>query len=207
MPGHVGAAGGRRAEHQRDGRDAGGRQLGEVPEGRAAGHEDLGLLGQVGAAGLGEVDQRQPVAQGDLMGRAAPWRSSWATTCRPCTVGSLALIRHSTPSTRPMPVTSPAPERIVGAPAGERRQLEERACRGRAAARCARGRASLPRSRWRATYFSPPPASTCVLRRAAPRRAARASRRGSRRKASDRGSIAGRRRPRSSAAHATVGAR
>ena len=69
--GHVGAAGGGRAEHQGDGRDAGRRQPGQALEGGAAGHEDLGLAGQVGAAGLGQVDQGQPVRRRDLLGPQA----------------------------------------------------------------------------------------------------------------------------------------
>ena len=81
----------------------------------------------------------------------------------PLTVGSLAVIRHSTPSTTPMPVTTLAPTVKSRAPAGQRRQLEERrarvdqqldplaraaACRGRGA-----GRRTSPRRRrppWRA---------------------------------------------------------
>ena len=47
----------------------------------------------------------------------------------PFTVGSFALTMHSTPLIRPMPVTRPAPSGIVGAPAGQRGELEE----GRAA--------------------------------------------------------------------------
>src|SRR5947208_11629210 len=34
----------------------------------AAGHEDLRLLGQIGAAGFGEVDHRQAIGDGDLVG-------------------------------------------------------------------------------------------------------------------------------------------
>ena len=44
----------------------------------------------------------------------------------PFTVGSLAVIMHSTPSTTPMPVTTLGADGEVGAPAGQRRQLEER---------------------------------------------------------------------------------
>ena len=44
----------------------------------------------------------------------------------PFTVGSLAVIMHSTPSTTPMPVTTLRADGEVGAPAGQRAQLEER---------------------------------------------------------------------------------
>ena len=44
----------------------------------------------------------------------------------PSTVGSLAAMTHSTPETTPMPETKPAADGEVGAPAGERAQLEER---------------------------------------------------------------------------------
>ena len=44
----------------------------------------------------------------------------------PFTDGSLAVIMHSTPSITPMPVTTLAPDGEVRAPAGQRRQLEER---------------------------------------------------------------------------------
>ena len=44
----------------------------------------------------------------------------------PFTDGSLAVIRHSTPSITPMPVTTLAPTVKSDAPAGQRRQLQER---------------------------------------------------------------------------------
>ena len=43
-----------------------GRQPGDVAEHRAAGQEHLGLSREVGAAGLDQVDQRQPVLPRDL---------------------------------------------------------------------------------------------------------------------------------------------
>ena len=64
--GHVGAAGGRVAEDERDRRHAGRGQAGEVAEALPAGDEDLGLVGEVGAARLDEVDQREAVLPGDL---------------------------------------------------------------------------------------------------------------------------------------------
>ena len=54
-PRHVGAAGRRVAEHERDRRDPESAQLGEVVEDPAGGHEQLALGRQVRAAGLDEV--------------------------------------------------------------------------------------------------------------------------------------------------------
>ena len=86
----VGAAGGRVAEHQRDRRDRRGRLLGQVAEAGAARDEDLALGRQVGAAGLDEVDHRQPVLVGDLHRRGpASWRR-YGLTAPPRTVGSCA---------------------------------------------------------------------------------------------------------------------
>ena len=64
----VGAAGGRVAEHEGDRRDPVRRRPGEVAERAPAGDEDLLLGRQVGAAGLDEVDHRQPVLEGDVGG-------------------------------------------------------------------------------------------------------------------------------------------
>ncbi len=122
--GHVGAARGGVAEHQGDGGDGGGRVPGEVAEGPAAGDEQLGLGGQVGPAGLGQADRR-----------AAGW---------PRDVGAAGALAE-----RPR-VHGPAPDgrvrgvhqaldpldhadaqdrrgahRVLGAPGGERAQLEE----------------------------------------------------------------------------------
>ena len=65
---HVRAAGRRVAEHDGDRRDAFRRELGDVVERLPAGDEDLALRRQVGAAGLDQVDDRQPVLAGDLVG-------------------------------------------------------------------------------------------------------------------------------------------
>jgi len=64
--GYVGAARGRVAEDQGDSRDARRRQLGEVVEDLARGDEQVRLRGQVRPARLDQVDDRQPVAAGDL---------------------------------------------------------------------------------------------------------------------------------------------
>ena len=63
---HVGAARGRVAEHEGDRGDAQRRQLRQVAEDRARRDEDIGLRRQVGAAGLHQVDDRQPVVPGDV---------------------------------------------------------------------------------------------------------------------------------------------
>ncbi len=69
--GHVGAAGRARAEHRGDLRDTQRRQPGLVVEDPAevvAVREDLVLHREEGAAGVDEVDARQPVLQGHLLG-------------------------------------------------------------------------------------------------------------------------------------------
>ena len=68
---HVRAARRARAEHRGDLRDAAGRHRGLVVEDAAevvAVGEHLVLGGQEGAAGVDEVDARQPVLQRDLLG-------------------------------------------------------------------------------------------------------------------------------------------
>ena len=64
--GHVRAAGGGVAEDQRDGGDPQRRELGEVAEDLPGGDEEVGLGGEIGAAGLDEVDDREAVHAGDL---------------------------------------------------------------------------------------------------------------------------------------------
>ena len=69
--GNVGAAGGARAQHGGDLRDAGRAHGGLVVEDAAevvAVGEHLVLAGQERAAGVDEVDARQPVLQRDLLG-------------------------------------------------------------------------------------------------------------------------------------------
>ena len=56
--GDVGAARRRVAEHDGECGNPGGGEAGEIAEDPPAGDEDLGLGGQVGAAGLHEVDHR-----------------------------------------------------------------------------------------------------------------------------------------------------
>ena len=128
-PGHVGAARGGVAEDQRD------------RSGRLAADE--------------RVMSRKSLPPGMkisfCVGRSAPPDSTSATVGRrfssaicearkifltvhgllapPFTVGSLAVIMHSTPSMTPIPVTTRGADGEVRAPAGQRRQLEERAAR------------------------------------------------------------------------------
>ncbi len=67
----VGAAGGRGAEHRGEPRDAGGGERGlvvEDPSEVLAVGEDVVLVGQVRPAGVDEVDAREPVVLGDLLG-------------------------------------------------------------------------------------------------------------------------------------------
>ena len=77
----------------------------------------------------------------------------------PRTVGSLAMITHSVSSITPTPVNSPAPtgKSVPHAASGDSSSSGE----SRSMSRSTRSRASiLPRWRWRATYFSPPPPLT-----------------------------------------------
>ncbi len=76
----------------------------------------------------------------------------------PFTVGSLAVIMHSTPSTTPIPVTREAPTaKSEPQPAsGDSSRNAEPSSRSSSIR--SRG-SSLPRPWCRATYFSPPPAT------------------------------------------------
>ena len=67
----IGAAGGARAVHHRDLRNPGRRHLGLIVEDAAemvAVGEDLVLVGQIGAARFHQIDARQVVFPGDLLG-------------------------------------------------------------------------------------------------------------------------------------------
>ena len=55
----------------------------------------------------------------------APLRKEKGFMAPPRTVGSWAPIRHSTPSTTPMPTIEDAPTVVLGAPGGQGAQLEE----------------------------------------------------------------------------------
>jgi hypothetical protein len=69
--GHIRPAGGARAHHAGDLRNAGGREVGDVEEDAAemlAVGKHVVLLGKVAAARVDEVDARQPVLRRDLLG-------------------------------------------------------------------------------------------------------------------------------------------
>ena len=76
----------------------------------------------------------------------------------PLTVGSLALIRHSTPSTTPMPVTTDAPT-VKSEPHPASGESSRKADPGSRSSSIRSRAVSLPRAWWRSTYFSPPPAT------------------------------------------------
>ncbi len=75
----------------------------------------------------------------------------------PLMVGSLAVMTHSTPDTTPMPETM-LPPRAKSVPQAQSGAISRNG-ESRSSSSSMRSRAmSLPRSRWRLTYFSPPPA-------------------------------------------------
>ena len=90
------------------------------------GHEDLGLAGQVGAARLGQVDQRAAGWSPAISWARRPLATVVGLEVPPRTVGSLALITHCDALDQPDAGDQAAAERIGGAPAGQRRQLQER---------------------------------------------------------------------------------
>ena len=122
---HVGAAGGRVAEHDGDRRDRLAGQPGEVAERLAAGDEDLALVGEVGAARLDHVDQRQAVLERDLH---RPQRLAHGPRR-----ARAAADRRVVGDDHALDVLDDADagehagaDREVAAPRGERRQLEQR---------------------------------------------------------------------------------
>ena len=76
----------------------------------------------------------------------------------PFTVGSLAVIMHSTPSITPMPVTTLAPT-VKSEPQPASGDSSRNAEPSSTSSSIRSRGSSLPRSWWRATYFSPPPAT------------------------------------------------
>jgi len=122
--GDVGAAGGGVAEHQRHRRDAGRRQPGQVPEQGAAGQEDLGLAGEVGAARFHEVDEWEPVAAGDLEGPEQLLEAVGVDGPAPhggVVGGHDALHPGDDTDTG----DHAGPDGVLGAPGGQRGELEE----------------------------------------------------------------------------------
>ncbi len=126
--GDVGPARGRVAEDQRHRGHLGRRRAGDVAEELAAGDEDLLLRRQVRAAGLDERDGRQPVLLGDLRGAEdladGPGVAGAALHGR-VVGGDHALDALDDPDAG----DDRGADGEVGPPAGQRRQLEERAAR------------------------------------------------------------------------------
>ena len=127
-PRHVGTPRGGVAEDQRDGRDLGRRGPGEVAEQLAAGDEDLLLRREIRPSGLDEGDRRQPVLLGDLRGPEdllhRP-RVRGAALHRRVVGGDHALDALDDTDAG----DHAGADREVGPPAGEWRELEERAAR------------------------------------------------------------------------------
>lgn len=108
--GHVGATGGAQAHNDGDLRDVVGRHAGLVVEDAAEVvtiREDFVLAGQVGTAGVDQVDARQAVLQGNFLG-AQVLLDRQRVVASAFTVASLAMIMHSVPETRPTPAMTPA---------------------------------------------------------------------------------------------------
>lgn len=125
-PGHVGAAGGRVAEDDRERRDPRRGEAGQIAEHLAAGDEDVQLGRQVGAPGLDQADHRQPVLAGDLVGPQdllERERVRGAAADGRVVGGDHALDALDDPD----PGHDAAADPEVAAVADERLQLEERA--------------------------------------------------------------------------------
>ena len=123
-PGHVRPAGGRVPEHEGDRRHSHGRQLGEVVEPLTAGDEDLALVRKIGAARLHQVDHGQPVLTGDLhRPEVLAQRGDGARAAAHCgVVGD----QHALGSLDDADAREhPRSDREVGAPGGQRRELEQ----------------------------------------------------------------------------------
>ena len=127
--GHVGAAGGGVAEDERDRRDARRRQPGEVAEHLPARDEDLLLGRQVRAAGLDQADRPAAGSRSAISLARSTFFSVHGLDAPPRTVGSLPLITHSTPFDDADAGDHARADGEVGAPGGQRRELEERRAR------------------------------------------------------------------------------
>ena len=80
----------------------------------------------------------------------------------PFTVGSLATIMHSTPSTTPMPVTTDAPT-VKSVPHAASGDSSRNGVSGSSSSSMRSRAVSLPRSWCRVTYRSPPPSSALAF--------------------------------------------
>ena len=126
---HVGAAGRARAHDHRDLRDARRRQPGLVEEDAPevlAVREDLGLHRQVGAAGIDEIDARQPVLERDLL-RPKVFLDGDGEVRAALDGGVVGHHHHLAAAHPPDPGDEPRRRRlvVVHAPGGQRRQLEK----------------------------------------------------------------------------------
>ena len=147
----VGAAGRARAHHERDLRDPGGRHprlVVEDPAEVVAVREDVGLERQERAAGVDEVDARQPVLERDLLRPQVLLDGH--RVVRAALDRRVVGDDHAGRALDPADAGDDAGARrvvVVEAGRGERAQLEERASPG-SRSRSMRSRTgSLPRSR------------------------------------------------------------
>ena len=126
--GHVGAARGRVAEHQRHGGHRVGGQFGELVEDPAGRDEQVGLRRQVRAARLHQVHHRQPVGAGDL--QRAQGLAQRVRVHRAAADGRVVRDDHALDAgDDPDAGHHGGPDGEPGAPRGQRGQLEERAVR------------------------------------------------------------------------------
>ena len=80
----------------------------------------------------------------------------------PFTVGSFAVIMHSTPSTTPIPVTTEAPTG-KSEPQAASGDSSRNAEPGSTSSSIRSRGSSLPRAWWRSAYFCPPPATALAF--------------------------------------------
>ena len=106
-------------------RDAERGELGDVAERLPAGDEDLALVGKIGAAGLDEVDQRKAVLAGDL--ERAQALAHGGDGARAAADGRVVGDDHALDVLDdPDAGEQAGADGEVGAPRGERGQLEQR---------------------------------------------------------------------------------
>ena len=158
--GQVGAPGGGRAEHHRDGRDPGSGELGQATELLATRDEDVGLLREVRTTGLDQGDHRQGVDLGDVEGAQHLLDRGGREAAAP----DAAVVARSPsprrPQTSPMPVTRPPPTgSSVPQPARAESSRKE-PCGSSSTASRSRT-VSLPRSWCRATARWSPSWTAC----------------------------------------------
>jgi hypothetical protein len=99
-------------------------------------------------------------------------RSEYGFIVPPRTVGSWPITTHSTPDTTPIPVSTDAPT-VNSVPHAASAESSRNGLSGSSSSSTRSRTGSFPRSRWRATLRSPPPAITCSS--CASRRASRPS--------------------------------